>query len=114
MGIRRLEKREWHAFFDHLSKALEAKQAHIEVAGLSLGNQVQADWLPLYGLVYDPKNEVAEIVLEGHDHLIHKPREIYVEDEAGQWVGLEIIDADGVKQIVRLKEALMLPGPAQR
>jgi len=32
MGIRRLEKREWQAFFDHLFKALDAKRAQIEVA----------------------------------------------------------------------------------
>lgn len=114
MGIRRLEKPEWQAFFDHLSKALDAQRAQIEVAGLSLGDQVQAEWLPLYGLVYDPKSELVEIVLEGYDHLIHKPREIYVEDEGGQWVCLEIIDADGMKQIVRLKEPLLLPGPMQR
>src|ERR1700716_2179183 len=37
-----------------VSKVLPAKQAEIEVASLKLGDQVEAEWLPLLGLAYDP------------------------------------------------------------
>ncbi len=111
MTVRMLEKQAWHPFFDHLSKMLEGCQAEIEATSLALGDQVQASWLPLLGLVYDPKDDVVEVALDGLDHLIHSPRDIYVEEGNGLLASVEIIDADGVRQIVKLKEPLMLPPP---
>jgi hypothetical protein len=70
---------------------------------------VQAKWLPLIGVTYDPKDDIVEVALEGLDHMIHRPREIYVEDSAGTFTSIEIADADGVKQIVRFKDQLLLP-----
>lgn len=111
MSIRKLEKSDLRSYFDHLSKMLTGGEAEIEVASLALGDQVQARWLPLLGLVYDPKDDVVEIALEGLDHLIHSPRVVYVDDGLGQLTNIEIIDADGLRQIVKLKEAVMLPAP---
>jgi hypothetical protein len=113
MTIRKLEKNEWRPFLDFLSKLLEAKEAEIEVASLKLGDQVEAEWLPLIGISYDPKNDIVEIALEGHDHIIHKPREIYLDDNVGALMSLEVVDADGVRQIVKLKDQLALPAPHQ-
>lgn len=111
MTVRKLEKTDWRPFLDYLSKTLKGCEAEIEVASLALGDQVEARWLPLFGLVYDPKDDVVEVALEGLDHIIHKPREMYVEDGAGPLVSIEIIDADDRRQIVKLKEPLMLPAP---
>jgi hypothetical protein len=38
--------------------------------------------------------------------MIAKPREIYVEDGTAGLVSVEIIDADGIKQIVKLRDEL--------
>jgi hypothetical protein len=111
MTIRRLEKPEWRPFFDTMSKILEAKVAEVEVASLDLGDQTQAEWLPLIGITYDPRDDAVEIALDGHDHMIRKPREIYLDDGAAGLTSLEIVDADGVRQIVKLKDQLMLPAP---
>jgi hypothetical protein len=43
--------------------------------------------------------------------MIQRPREIYVDDGVGGLTSLEIVDADGVRQIVKLKDELMLPAP---
>ena len=110
---RKLEKSQWRAYFDRMSKALVGKRAEIEVASLKLGDQIAAEWLPLLGITYDPKNDVLEIALEGVDHLIHKPREVYVEQEGPELSSLEVIDAEGVRQIVVLRDPMMLPAPAQ-
>jgi len=79
MTIRKVERPEWRSFFNSISKILEAKEAEIEVA------------------------------LEGLDHMIRRPREIYVENDAGTPVSIEVIDADGGKQIVKFKDELLLP-----
>jgi hypothetical protein len=111
MTIRKLDKKEWKLFFDRVSKIMEGKQAEIEVASLTLGDQLEAEWPPLIGLTYDPKDDVFEVALEGVDHLISKPREIYVDGSPVELNGLEVIDAEGVKQIVKLRDPLMLPAP---
>jgi Family of unknown function (DUF5335) len=110
MPTRKLDKREWHPFLDGISKLLEAKEAEVEVASLALGDQIEAEWLPLYGLAYDPKDDVVEVALEGLDHMIPHPREIYVQDGTAGLTSLEVIDATGAKQIVKLRDQLMLPG----
>jgi hypothetical protein len=51
--------------------------------------------------------------LEGVDHLINKPREAWVEEKSLELSSLEVIDADGARQIVVLGDPLMLPAPAQ-
>jgi hypothetical protein len=98
-------------FFDVISKLLEAKVAEVEVASLDLGDQTQAEWLPLLGITYDPRDDVVDIALDGLDHMIRKPREIYLDNGAAGLTSLEIVDADGVRQLVKLKDRLMLPAP---
>jgi hypothetical protein len=110
---RKLEKSRWQTYFDRMSKALVGKRAEIEVASLTLGDEIEARWLPLLGISYDPRNDVISIALEGVDHLINKPREVWVEEEGPELSSLEVIDADGVRQIVLLKDPLMLPAPAR-
>jgi hypothetical protein len=111
MSARKLEKSEWRPFFDRVSKLLVDKRAEIEVASLSLGDQIEAAWLPLIGITYDPKDDLVEIALEGVDHMIRKPREIYVDGGPIGLESVEIVDANGVKQIVLLRDPLMLPAP---
>jgi hypothetical protein len=111
MTIRRLKKPEWRLLFDVISKLLEAKVAEVEVASLDLGDQTQAKWLPLLGITNDPRDDVVDIALDGLDHMIRKPREIYLDNGAAGLTSLEIVDADGVRQLVKLKDRLMLPAP---
>jgi hypothetical protein len=113
MTTRKLDKKQWRTFLDGVATLLEGKQAEIEVASLDLGDQVQAEWLPLIGISYDPNDDIVEVGLEGLDHLISKPREIYVEDGAEGIVALEIVDADNERQIVRLRDPIALPASAR-
>src|SRR5262245_43216554 len=108
MALQRLAKTEWLAFFDLVSKSLVGQRAEIEVASLAIGDQILASWLPLFGITYDPRDDVLEIVLQGHDHMIHRPREVFVGNAPGLST-LGVIDGDGVLQIVRLRDPVMLP-----
>jgi Family of unknown function (DUF5335) len=113
MTTRKLEKAEWQPFFDTVSKALIGKRAEIEIASLSLGDQIEAEWLPVIGIAYDPKDDVLEIALDGLDHLIPHPKEIYIDDAGVLLNSLEVIDGEGTSQIVQLRDPLMLPAPSQ-
>ena len=111
MAIQKLEKPKWRAFFDAVSKLLEGKVAEVEVASLKLGDQTEAEWLPLLGVTYDPRDDIMDIELDGLDHIINKPREIYLDNGVAGLTCLEIVDADGVRQIVKLRDPLALPAP---
>lgn len=110
MTSRTLAKPEWQPYCDRVSKSLEGKQAQVEIVGLAVGDQkLAAEWVPLLGIVYDPKGELVEIALEGLDHLISRPREISVNEGAEGLESMEIVDAEGLRQIVKLARPLGLP-----
>jgi hypothetical protein len=112
MTIRKLERSEWHGYFDRMSKALIGKRAEIEVASLDLGDQIEADWIQVLGIVYDFKDDVLEIALDGLDHLIPKPQAIYVDEGPGGLISFEAVDSNDARHIVQFREPLMLPGAA--
>jgi Family of unknown function (DUF5335) len=53
-----------------------------------------------------------EIALDGLDHMIAHPEQIYVDETGLLLNSLEIIDRDGVSQIVQLRDALAIPVPS--
>jgi Family of unknown function (DUF5335) len=105
------DKAQWKLTFDAISKLLPAKRVEIETASLKLGDQVAAEWLPMIGLSYDPKDDLIEIALEGYDHLIQRPREVWIEGEGPDISSIEIVDAEDVRQIVLFRDPLKLPPP---
>lgn len=113
MSVQQIEKSGWTVFFDIFSRTLVGKRAEVEVASLDIGDQIEAEWLPLIGITYDHKDDIVEIALEGVDHMIHAPREIYVDFDLGRLIALEVVNADGVRQIIKLKDSLTPPPPGQ-
>ncbi|GGC00572.1 DUF5335 family protein [Pseudoduganella buxea] len=101
-----LERREWGPYFDNVSKRLAGKTVAIEVASLALGSQVAAEWLPLYGIMYDHKNDLVAVMAEGIDHMIRHPRDIFVETEGEDLLSMQVIQFDNTSQIIRLREPL--------
>lgn len=111
MPLSQLAKAQWQAYFDRVSKALGAKQVQIHVTGLGLGDQIEADWVPLMGLSYDPKNDVFAVIAEGVDHLIQHPKQIHIDHEVDWLLSVEAIDAEDNRHIILLKDPLSLPAP---
>jgi len=112
MAVRRLERERWRGYFDRVSRVLEGLRAEVEVEGLDLGDQVEAEWLPLHGIVYDPRDDRIEVAMENVDHLIPHPEAVYVDEHGTELRSLEIVDRDGHRQIVRLRAPLALPEKA--
>jgi hypothetical protein len=106
-----LDRSQWADYFKHLSKALIGKRAELEVASLSLGDQIEAEWLPFLGIAYDRKKDQIEILLEGVDHMISRPVQVYVAEGPGGLISIEIVDAKDTRQILKLRDPLMLPPP---
>ena len=111
MAISKLEKDVWHPYFDNMAHLLEGKRVDIEIDALAIGSQQEASWLPLLGIVYDYRNDLLEVALEGLDHLIYHPSEIFVDQNGVELLSMEVIDADAVRHIIKLRDPLMLPQP---
>ena len=109
MAVRKLDKPQWQGFLDRMSKGIVGKRAEIEVAALALGDQIAGEWLSLLGISYDPKDDAIVIALAGVDHMIRAPREVWVDLGPTGLASLEVIDAADVRQIVQLRDPLLLP-----
>jgi hypothetical protein len=111
MTISKLEKTKWQAYFDRVSKILEGQRAEVEAASLRLGDQVEAEWLPLSRITYDSAGNAIKLTLDGRDHAIQKPQDVFVDQEAVLLTSMEVIDSDDVRRIIRLRDPMMLPKP---
>lgn len=111
MAIRKLERGDWGWFCIWVSRVFVGKQADIELASLQIGFQSEARRLPLFGMSYDPRSDVLELLVGDLSHMIHAPRELYVDEEPLGLTTFQIIDAEGVRQIITLREPLLLPVP---
>jgi hypothetical protein len=105
---------EWQTFFDRMSKALLGKWAEVEVASLDLGDQIVAEWIPLIGITYDSRDDLLDVALDRANHLIRHPRQIIVDEDAAGLTSVAVVDGEGSRQVIKLKQPVMLAAPAHR
>ena len=107
-------KSEWRPFFDRMSKALLGKRAEVEVTSLDLGDQITAEWIPMFGITYDSRDDLLDVALDRVDHLIRHPKEIVVEEGPMGVVSVAVVDKEGVRQVVKIREPLLLPASSKQ
>jgi hypothetical protein len=110
MTLQRIERSRWSGFCEILSTEVLGKRAVIEVASQELGVQTEGRGLPVIGFTYDRRNDIFEITLDGLDHMIVHPLELYAEYGSCGVESLAIVDTD-TWRIVVLRDPLMLPDP---
>jgi hypothetical protein len=99
----KLDEDEWRPALDRMSKVLTGKPAAIEIAATA------ADSLTLLGVTFDRYDDIIEVAMEGFDHMIRRPREVYLDQRDGKLAAIEVIDAAGVRHVVKLKDPVVLP-----
>jgi hypothetical protein len=106
---------EWETFFDEYTRRFlrssgeAAETAFIEVMSPSLGVEVEAACVPLFGIAYDRKSNAFELLMANVDHLSYYPTEIAVlEEDDGFISALEITRIDGTQEIVQLQRGAPL------
>ena len=107
-----VHRAEWRPFFDRLSNTLTGKWAEIEVASLDLGDQIVAEWLPMYGITYDSKDDLLDVAFDRFNHFIRHPQDVVVEEDTAGVLSVAVVDRDGEKQVVRFKQPLALAQPS--
>ena len=55
-------------------------------------------------------DDLLDVALDGGtNHLIRHPRDIVVEEDAGSIRSVTVVDGEGTRQVVKLREPLTLP-----
>jgi hypothetical protein len=114
MAIKKLEQAHWGTYLDQFSKHLPPQLAEVMVESYKLGSQVQAEWLRIFSVNYDHKDDIIIIALDGLEHIIHRPNTIFIDDLDGQVTSLEVVDADHTRHLVQLRKPLAQPAIAAR
>lgn len=109
VSIRKLEQLEWKQFFDGISKVLGPMQADIQVLSPNIGVQTEARWLPFLGMSYDPKDDIVAVNVEELEHIVWKPQDVYVDDGGVGLSTITVVDKDGVRHMLQLRDPLLLP-----
>jgi len=108
-ATKQIQRDEWERYFDDfVRRHIEhdpPKAATVEVISLAIGDQLEAA-SQLSGIAYDPKSNALEVLMEDVDHLVFYPTEIWVlEDEDGFISALDVVSADGTKEIVHIQRS---------
>lgn len=111
---RRIPIDQWKDYFDHftsrhLMEDAPRAAATIEVLSPRLGDQFAAQTSRCHALAYDPRTDAFEVLLEGVDHHVDSPVEIWVIEDDGERDGfvstLEVICSDGTQEIIHLRRS---------
>jgi hypothetical protein len=109
-STKQLPRAEWKDYFQRFTREFLSDDAPdaatIEVMSPTLGDQFEVSSARLLGLDYDPKEKTFEVLVEDLDHLVFEPTEIWIlEDASGLLSTIEVVQADGTKQIVYLRSS---------
>jgi hypothetical protein len=113
MGIKKFDKSTWIDVCAAVSIGMLGKRAEIEVVSHADGILIGAQWLPMIGIAFDPVNDELKIMLDGVDHFVSQPREMYLDFGLGGVQSLGILDNRNAWQIVLLRDPVMLPRRAE-
>jgi hypothetical protein len=107
---KQIQRADWKDYFDRFTRERLADDAPgavtVEVISPTLGDQFDVSTVRLLGLAYDPKSRIFEVLVEDADHLTFNPSEIWIlEGEAGFISTVEVVKADGGKEIIYVRRS---------
>jgi Family of unknown function (DUF5335) len=110
MNDRSIKKEDWSAYFENLSEMLTGKRILIEIASPSIGDQIEAHWVPLAGVTYDPKDDLIDVAVEHLNHIIRKPQSVYIHHDDKHLAAIEVRGSGGEQHILKFKEPFSFGG----
>jgi hypothetical protein len=106
MGVtRQIPRAEWQAYFDRFTRRQLASDegVTVEVVSPATGDRREAQEVRLTAVEYDPRSQALEVALQGLDHLVYHPTEIWViEDDGDVLATIELGRRDGTKELIHV------------
>jgi hypothetical protein len=105
---KRVPQDKLEAYFDgfskHFLKNESTEVADVELLDPEFGDQHLAEGAHLIGITYEPHDNALDIALEGGDHRVYKPKEVWaVEEDDGFVRAFEIVCDDDTREVVRVR-----------
>ena len=63
----------------------------------------------MIGITYDSQDDLVDVALDRASHMIRHPQEITVDEASDRLSSVAVVDEDGARHVVRLREPLTLP-----
>jgi hypothetical protein len=112
-----LDRGEWTARLDQLTKNHEGERVSIELLDPTYGDLNEAERLPFGYVNYDPKDDVVIVAVGGDSpqypvvlrHIISHPTELSMDEDETARGAVRVVDADGTVTLVSF-----FPTSAQR
>jgi hypothetical protein len=104
-ATKQIPRAQWQSYFAAFSRRYLPNDAPMGASPLSptLGVAPEATSAHLEAIGYDPRGKTLEVRLEGVDHMVFYPAEIWViEEEDGFISALEVVRPDGGREITRI------------
>jgi Family of unknown function (DUF5335) len=107
-ATKQIPRDQWKDYFDRFTKTLvrdgRQESATIELISPGLGDQIEVDAAHLFGISYDPRSGILEVLLDRVDRLVYQPEELWVVEEEDDLVSsLEIVRDGGMKEILTFR-----------
>jgi hypothetical protein len=120
MDTLQIPRENWTNYFNDAANRFDGWSTTIEVIGQDIGDQPEADGLPLTGLSYDRAGSEAGDIMIGAgspaafiEHHVNSPKTVQVMEAApGKETDIQIESADGTTTLVHLRPRADLPRPA--
>ena len=106
---RQIAMDEWGRYFDGFTRQHLRGEAPgiatIQAVSGNLGDQVVASNARLLGITFDPHDKTLDISLEGANHVVFQPAEIWVleGDHDDVLATFEVVQRDGSKEILQVQ-----------
>ena len=103
--------------FTHFTRNFLIRQStnsvDVEVLGADSGDQFEAEGARIFGITFDPRENSVEFELDGGDHRIINPREVWVAEEPDGFIkAIEVVRNDGTREVARVKRGGIAPSSA--
>lgn len=107
---REIPKSEWRGYFDNFSRDHDDLLAAVEVDGVAVGAQIEAERSMLGGITYDDGDGILVLELsssggESLERIIYDPQTIYVSSSDDARMVFDVEDAGGNQTLLRLEPA---------
>jgi hypothetical protein len=111
---RKIPPDQLEAYFDAFTKRFlrdgSPEAIDVEIVAPTLGAQYLADGARLLGITYDRKKNSLELELDAGDHRIVTPAQVWVMEEADEFVSaIELIAPDGRRDIATIRRVGLRP-----
>jgi hypothetical protein len=111
---KRVPNDQLQTYFDRFTKHFLLREStnsvDTEVLSPDWGAQFEAEGAHLLGITYDPRDNALQFELEGGEHRIPSPKEVWTSEEEDGFVkAIEIVRDDGTREVTRVNRLGVAP-----